>query len=52
MKTTISSKIFLPLFALAALTGLAPASEKPVKVHIPAGHSNMVGIGQVSSNGA
>jgi alpha-galactosidase len=40
-------KVFLSLLALGACTALSPAAEKPVKVYILAGQSNMVGIGQV-----
>ncbi len=45
------AKPLVALLALAAFTGSAPAADKPVKVYILAGQSNMVGIGQVSSNG-
>ena len=48
MKKTSS---ILPLLAFTALTASAMAAEKPVKVYILAGQSNMVGIGQVSSGG-
>jgi hypothetical protein len=51
MKNQFHSKFILSLLALAALAGSAPAAEKPVKVYILAGQSNMVGIGQVSSGG-
>lgn len=48
MKSKSTSKSLLSLLALA---GSAFAADKPVKVYILAGQSNMVGIGQVSSNG-
>jgi len=51
MKTTSRLKSILSLLALAAFAGSAPAANKPVKVYILAGQSNMVGIGQVSSGG-
>lgn len=44
-------KFLLLALALAAFPGLSSAAEKPVKVYILAGQSNMVGIGQVSSGG-
>lgn len=40
------------LLALVAITGSALAAEKPVKVYILSGQSNMVGIGQVGPMGA
>jgi alpha-galactosidase len=43
----------IPLLAtasLASLVAIATAAEKPVKVYILAGQSNMVGIGQVSGS--
>jgi hypothetical protein len=51
MKHKPHSKPFLALLALAALSGAAlAAADDPVKVYILAGQSNMVGIGQVTSN--
>jgi alpha-galactosidase len=44
MKNTVTA------FLLASLS-LAAAAEKPVKVYILSGQSNMVGIGQISSGG-
>jgi alpha-galactosidase len=41
----------LSLLLFAAFTGSTPAAEKPVKVYILSGQSNMVGIGQVNSGG-
>lgn len=45
--------LVVALFALLVVTLLAPAAhaEKPVKVYILAGQSNMVGIGQVDGGG-
>lgn len=51
MKTPPPCKSLLSLLALSAFTSLASAADKPVKVYILAGQSNMVGIGQVSSGG-
>ncbi|MGB6219417.1 sialate O-acetylesterase [Haloferula sp.] len=43
----------VPVALLASLLGLFPAfAEKPVKVYILAGQSNMVGIGQVTGGGS
>ena len=38
-------------FAVLAAIGCATAADKPVKVYILSGQSNMVGIGQVDSGG-
>jgi hypothetical protein len=51
MKPTPPIQLLPILLAFAAFTGLAPAADKPVKVYVLAGQSNMVGIGQVSSGG-
>lgn len=50
MKTHTASKSLAALLATAAFTNPAIAAEKPVKVYILAGQSNMVGIGQVTGN--
>lgn len=40
------------VLAVALLTGPASAADKPVKVYILSGQSNMVGIGQVTGGGS
>lgn len=52
MKCTPNTTSLLSLLALAAFSGSALAApEGPVKVYILSGQSNMVGIGQVTSDG-
>lgn len=51
MNKTTSRPLLLCGLALAALAASGPAAEKPVKVYILSGQSNMVGIGQVTSGG-
>ncbi len=47
----ISIRISVFTSILLAVPGLLYAAEKPVKVYILSGQSNMVGIGQVSGGG-
>lgn len=44
-------RLFLALFSIS-LSAAAGADEKPVKVYILSGQSNMVGIGQVTGGGS
>ena len=44
--------IMLAAFVIVAMVRQATAAEKPVKVYILAGQSNMVGIGQVTGGGS
>lgn len=50
MKTHTASKSLVALLASAAFANPAIAAEKPVKVYILSGQSNMVGIGQVTGS--
>ena len=49
MKSKLTFRAIAAFLALA--TGMATAADKPVKVYILSGQSNMVGIGQVDGGG-